>query len=146
MKYIIGILLSVLTSTVLMAQQKVTWEDLQDVDFESKYYEEVDEYLWFPSFGESVAKLVGKEVWIKGFAIPMDAENNIYVVSANPYSSCFFCGNAGPESIVSLKFKKDTKPKMKLDQVITVKGKFRTNSTNIDELNYILDNAEFYTP
>ncbi|MBK9933311.1 MAG: hypothetical protein IPP05_04030 [Cytophagaceae bacterium] len=54
-------------------------------------------------------------------------------------ASCFFCGGSGPESIVQLNFSK--KNRFNTDQVITVKGKLRLNADNVDDLNYILDDA-----
>lgn len=139
------LLMVIALSPFAFSQKKVTWIDLEDVTFESKYYKEVDDNLWFPKFGETVKALEGKEIAIKGYLIPMDVEANLYVLSANPYAACFFCGNAGPESIMSLKFK--GKPRRyKLDEVMTFKGKLKLNSTNIDELNYILQDAEEFKP
>ena len=33
-------------------------------------------------------------------------------------------------------------PKFKTDQIITVRGKLRLNDSNLDELNFILDDSE----
>ena len=126
-------------------QTKLTWQDLEDVTFESTYFKELDDYLWVPEFGESLKNLEGKEIAIKGFLIPLDVEANLYVLSANPYAACFFCGNAGPESIMSLKFG-DQPRRYELDEVVMFKGKLKLNSTDVDELNYILIDAEEYTP
>ena len=120
------------------SQESIDWNTLSDVSFESTYYPDIDEYLWFPTFGESVKKLEGKEVSIQGYIIPVDLEEGYFVLSAYPYSACFFCGNAGPESVMSLKFK--SKPRRyELDEVATFKGKLRINDSDVDELNYILE-------
>ena len=145
MKVVLAVLFSVFLSQFAFSQTRLTWQDLEDVTFEEKYYEDVDEYLWYPAFGESLTSLEGKEISIKGFLIPLDVEANLYVLSANPYAACFFCGNAGPESIMSLKF--DEAPRRyELDEVVTFKGELKLNSTNIDELNYILLHAEEHNP
>ena len=73
--------------------------------------------------------------------IPVDIDANYYVLSANPFASCFFCGQAGPESVVSIKFK-GVNRRFNTDDRVTIKGKFRLNATDINELNYILDQAE----
>lgn len=39
---------------------------------------------------------------IKGFIIPLDTDGEAYALSAYPLSSCFFCGNAGPGSVMEL--------------------------------------------
>ncbi|WP_200942790.1 hypothetical protein [Dyadobacter sp. Leaf189] len=56
-------------------------------------------------------------------------------------ASCFFCGGAGPESIIELQFK-NKKQKFKTDAVKFVKGKLLLNPTDVEHLNYILTEAE----
>ena len=81
--------------------------------------------------------LEGKKVQIQGYMIPVDLELGLYVLSANPYAACFFCGNAGPESVMALKF--DKKPRrFELDEVVTFKGTLQLNDSNVDEMNYLL--------
>lgn len=118
----------------------ITWEDLKDVKFSRKFIKEEDMYFLFPTFGEKVKRLNGCELQIKGYMIPVDPEGRIYVLSARPMASCFFCGAAGPETIIQLNLK--TKKKFKTDAVWTVRGKFRLNSDNLSECNYVLDAGE----
>jgi len=117
--------------------QKITWVILRDVKFTKKFNKEYELDFLYPTFGASLLKLEGKYVEIKGYVIPVS--QNLYVLSAKPMASCFFCGGSGPESILQLNF--NTKNRFKTDQIITVKGKFRLNSNNVDDLNYILDDA-----
>ena len=98
-------------------------------------------HFLYPTFGQSVKQLEGKEVKIKGYLIPVDEEQNIYVISAQPMAMCFFCGGAGPESIMELQLK-NKKQRFKTDEVRTIKGKLALNPTDIEHLNYILKNAE----
>lgn len=98
-------------------------------------------YVLYPSFGESVKKMAGKEVQISGYVIPVDYNENFYVLSAFPYSACFFCGGAGPESVISLKFK-DKSERFKTDTKLEVKGRLELNSSDIYEMNYILRDVE----
>ena len=63
------------------------------------------------------------------------------MLSANPYSSCFFCGQAGPESVMEIQLLKQYDG-LRMDQVITFKGKLRLNADDIYQLNYILEDAE----
>ncbi|WP_255047275.1 DUF3299 domain-containing protein [Lacihabitans sp. CS3-21] len=117
--------------------QKINWVTLRDVKFTKKFNKEYELDFLYPSFGASLLKLEGKYVEIKGYVIPVS--QNLYVLSAKPMAACFFCGGSGPESIIQLNFA--TKNRFKTDQIITVKGKFRLNSDNVDDLNYILDDA-----
>lgn len=120
---------------------KVTWEMLRDVTFKKKWYPEESIYMLYPTFGPSVSKLDGKEITIKGYLVPVDVESNQFVLSAFPYSQCFFCGGGGPESVMALKLKKPGR-RFKTDEVQTFKGTLKLNASDIYELNYILQNAE----
>ena len=120
---------------------KLSWEVLRDVTFKKKWYAEESVYMLYPTFGQGIQKLNGKTVELTGYVLPVDLESNIYVLSAFPYSACFFCGGAGPESVVSLKFKKAGK-KFKTDERRTFHGTLKLNADNIYELNYIIADAE----
>ena len=120
---------------------KLSWETLRDVTFKKKWYPEESVYMLYPTFGQGIQKLSGKAVELTGYVLPVDYESNLYVLSAFPYSACFFCGGAGPESVVSLKFKK-TGRKFKTDERRTFHGTLKLNADNIYELNYILADAE----
>ena len=120
---------------------KLTWETLRDVTFKKKWYAEEQVYMLYPTFGPSVQKLSGKEVVITGYVLPVDLDANLYVLSAFPYSACFFCGGAGPESVMTLDFKKSTR-KFKTDERLTFKGKLKLNADDIYQMNYILEAAE----
>jgi hypothetical protein len=120
---------------------KITWETLRDVTFKKKWYPEESVYMLYPTFGPAVNKLNGKEVLLTGYILPIDAESNLYALSAFPFSACFFCGGAGPESVVGLKFKKSGR-KFKTDERHTLRGIMKLNADNIYELNYNLESAE----
>jgi len=130
--------------TSLSAQinsKEIDWKFLSKVDFVDKYYEEYEAWYLFPEFSDPIKKLDGKKVKIKGYVIPLDVEDNLYALSAYPFSSCFFCGGAGPESVMSLKFK--GKPRhFDTDDVATFEGTLHLNTTDLDTFNYVLQNAE----
>ena len=114
---------------------------LRDVTFKKKWSAEESMFILYPTFGVKVAGLKDKEIVLTGYMIPVDVDANVYVLSANPYSSCFFCGGAGPESVVQVKFKKSTK-RFNTDDRVTVKGKLKLNADDINELNYILEGCD----
>jgi hypothetical protein len=121
--------------------EKVTWEKLRDVTFNKKWFEAEQVYMLYPTFGPDIKKLDKKEVAITGYVIPRDLDAGLYVLSAFPFSACFFCGGAGPESVMTLNFAKNSR-KFKTDERLTFKGTLKLNADDIYELNYILDNAE----
>jgi hypothetical protein len=120
---------------------KITWENLRDVTFKKKWNATENMFILEPQFGPKVMALKGKEVSITGYMIPVDADANYYVLSANPYAACFFCGQSGPESVVSIKFKKLSK-RYNTDDRVTIKGVFNLNADDINELNYVINQAE----
>mgnify|MGYP005841479863 CR=1 FL=1 len=122
---------------------KVTWKQLADVTFYEKYNEEYDINILYPKFGNSVQKLDGQLIEIEGYAIPIEelGYQDILVLSALPYSMCFFCGMAGPESVMDIKPKKKMK-KIKLDSKLKFRGKLKLNETDLSQLNYVLLDAE----
>ena len=125
----------------IFSQNIITWELLKNVEFDEIWSEEFQAYYMVPKFSESVKEMDGKEVQIRGFIIPVDIVQDYYVLSANPYSSCFFCGQAGPESVMEIQMIKKYEG-LRMDPVITYKGTLKLNVDDIYQLNYILEDAE----
>jgi hypothetical protein len=126
----------------LFAQTKFdAWHEFAKTKFEPKYNEKIGEYLFHPTFSPEVKALEGKEITIEGFYVPFAPEDGDYIIiSKFPMSQCFFCGGGGPESIAEVTFK-TTPSKFQVDDVITVKGKLKLNTDNIDHVNFILVDA-----
>ncbi len=134
--------LPVSTKSISVAEPvKLSWETLRDVTFKKKWYAAESIYMLYPTFGPGIQKLSGKTIEITGYVLPVDLEANTYVLSAFPFSACFFCGGAGPESVAALKFKKNGK-KFKTDERRTFRGTLKLNADDIYEMNYIVADAE----
>jgi hypothetical protein len=83
----------------------------------------------------------GKAITLEGYYLPYDLSNkNAIIISRNPFSACFFCGGAGPESVAEIVFASKP-PRFKADQIITVTGTLKLNDKNVDHMNFILVNA-----
>lgn len=119
----------------------VPWETLADVKFVEQYFEEDDAYYLVPTFGPSVVALEGREITMKGYLIEIDPATGFYVLSKNPNSSCFFCGGAGPETIVELDFKK-RQSGLRMDAYVTVQGSLKLNVGDVYHCNYILESPK----
>jgi hypothetical protein len=121
--------------------QTDTWASFAKTKFEAKYSEKAAEYFLMPVFPDDLKNLVGKEISIEGYYLPIDVEGNAYIIlSKFPYSQCFFCGGAGPESIAEVSFKVKTN-KFEPDQYIRVKGKLKLNEADIDHGNFLIEEA-----
>ena len=121
----------------------LSWKDLSKVEFEDRMNQEFNTMIAYPIFHPSIKKLDGKIIQIKGYVIPFEetGDASIVILSAFPFSSCFFCGGAGPETVMDVQMKKKM-PRFKQDALVSFKGKLRLNDTDLDYLNYILDEAE----
>jgi hypothetical protein len=135
------IIVALFSMLSLKAQVETSWTDLMDITFKDFYLESDDMYVYYPLFKEKQKSLDGKEVAITGYIIPVDVELNQYVLSAFPFSACFFCGNAGPESVMAVYFSSPDHT-FKTDERVTLHGNLELNDTNVDELVYVLRNAK----
>ena len=117
----------------------LTWEVLRNVTFKKKYNKEYDQYFDYPVFGKDVQSYAGKAVSISGYIIPLDV--GFYALSKNPYSACFFCGGAGPETIMTLVFKNPPN-RFKTDAYVTLTGMLQLNDTDVENFMYQLLAAE----
>lgn len=126
----------------LCAQGKTdSWNEFAKTKFEPKYYEKMGEYLFYPNFPAELKAMEGKEITVQGFYVPFAPEDGDYIiVSKYPMSQCFFCGGGGPESIAEVNFAKSP-GKFQVDDLITVKGKLKLNTDNLDHVNFILEEA-----
>jgi hypothetical protein len=142
MKRIIGIALLAFVSLQGAAQDKFdAWTVFAKTKFEPKYNEKIQEYLFYPTFPADLKALEGKEITIEGFYVPFaPQEGNYIIISKYPMSQCFFCGGGGPESIAEVTFKSGP-GKFQVDDLITVKGKLKLNTDDLDHVNFILTDA-----
>lgn len=116
------------------------WLLFLKVKFEPKYFKEVNETFLAPVFPPSVKAKVGTEISLSGYYMPFELGEHRMILSKYPYSACFFCGGAGPESVVEIVFS-DKAPKLEVDDVISVKGKLRLNEKDVERMNFILYDA-----
>lgn len=119
----------------------LTWRVLEKIDFVEKYVEVVQGKMLFPKFPANLKQYHGKQVQVVGYTVPIDNTGNTVALSANPYEACFFCGKAGPASVMTIRLKKKNKS-YKIDDYVTFIGTLKLNSDDINEFYYILEGAE----
>ena len=116
----------------------LNWNLLGMIKFVKKADKEYGEVM-YPQVSPLLKQKATKRIAMSGFIIPID--NTTYALSKNVFASCFFCGQAGPETIMGIKFKGAT-PKLKTDQYVTLVGTFRINENDVEDWIYHIDNAE----
>ena len=127
-------------SSLLYSQAILDWNTLADVEFEEKKDTLADLPFNQATFGETITSFQDQEVAITGYMIPMDPMGISYALSRNPNAVCFFCGGAGPETVVQLKLSKIKR--YPTDARLTFKGKLQMNEQDVNSLTYVLLDAK----
>lgn len=145
MKLLLTTLILVYSFSSVALAQSSGWQAFAQVRSEVKFFKKEGIHILTPKFDEKIKSLEGTSFTLRGYYIPTDIQSDKWIIMSRvPMSQCFFCGGAGPESIAMIYFKEKA-PKLRTDQIITVRGKLRLNDDNLDELNFILDDAELVT-
>lgn len=134
----IACLLGWLLATSAHAQSRDVWKALTKIEWYQKYSDLYKMQIGFPKFSEEAKALAGKEIVITGYILPMDTEDGSVIISSVPYSSCFFCGGAGIETVMAVFMKRPRKFSM---DAATFKGVLELNEKE-NGLIYNLRQAE----
>lgn len=125
--------------TELFAQQENFWHTLAQVNFKNvKDKNGYDTEL--PVFSNYLKSFQGKQVSIKGYIIPLDevGSSGRFMLSSLPFNLCYFCGAAGPETVVEV----DTPEKIKFStRPITLQGTIYLNDKDPNHHIYVLKNV-----
>ena len=130
----------VTNSTIKEASKQNLWKTLSKITYKKEY----DEFLGFkidkPVFADDIKALEKTEVTVKGYIIPVEGykSHNEFIFSAYPYNMCFFCGGAGPETVMEVESLEAVE--YTAEQVI-LKGKLVLNPDDINRLMYLLVEA-----
>lgn len=122
----------------LYVMDTLSWKQLGAIKFVKKAHKDYPEGVMFPLVNSALKAKSKKKIVMSGFIVPID--NTTYALSKNVFASCFFCGQAGPETIMGIKFKGGT-PKLKTDQYVTLEGNFRINENDIEDWIYHIEDA-----
>lgn len=136
-----GLFWILLMAVQVQAQNEANmWKTLSKITYTKEY----DEILGFkvdvPQFSTEIQQLEDKEIVIKGYIIPVEGykSHKEFIFSAYPYNMCFFCGGAGPETVMEVYAKEDIKY---TTEPVIIKGKLELNSSDINRLIYALHGA-----
>ena len=139
-KYIFVFILFTFGLNAAIQAQDNVWKTLSKITYKKEY----DEFLGFkidkPVFADQVKALEDKEVEVKGYIIPVEGykSHTEFIFSAYPYNMCFFCGGAGPETVMEVE---SAEPVEYTAEPIILKGKLKLNADDINRLMYLLVDA-----
>ena len=137
--YIFFILLIAYQTGISQADQNI-WKTLAKITYKKEYDELMGFKIDIPVFSQPVKDLSGKEVTIKGYIIPVEGykSHKEFIFSAYPYNMCFFCGGAGPETVMEVKA---SEPVEYTAEQIVLRGTLELNDSDINRLMYLLNDA-----
>ncbi len=125
------------TSTKVESSSSDTnvWKTLSKITFKKQYDEMMGFKVDVPVFSDEVKALEGKEITIKGYIIPVEGykSHKEFIFSAFPYNMCYFCGGAGPETVMEVS---SLEPVKYTTEPITIKGILQLNNGDINKLIY----------
>lgn len=132
--------------TPLSAQDapKITWRQLAATKFEEVFDAGRNTWSQKANFPAEILALQGQRIRITGYMVPVDVTGKVYALSAYTFSSCFFCGGAGPESVMGLELALPG-TKFKTDQVVTWEGVLVLKSKPGMGFHFNLRNAKEWT-
>jgi len=126
----------------LAAQDEVSvWKTLGKMSYRKEYDEILGFKVDIPVFSDQITKLEGAEITVKGYIIPVEGYKNHkeFIFSAFPYNMCFFCGGAGPETVMEVVANEEVA--FTAEQVVLT-GILELNDSDINQLMYRLVDAK----
>jgi hypothetical protein len=121
------------------AQEQNFWQVLAQVGFENK--KDKNGYdVEVPAFSKHLRTFHGKKIRLKGYIIPLEemGGQGKFMLSSLPFNLCYFCGAAGPETVVEV----DAVDKVKFTtKQIVMEGTLILNDKDPNHHMYILKSA-----
>lgn len=140
-KSILFLFLFSLLSISAFSQKTIAWKDVMDIYAKEVRFSEKNPTLAIKGQGMSLKDIEGKKITITGYFLDLDPDGEWFMVSKNPFATCFFCGGAGPETVIELFKFKNVKKKFKTDDIVTVTGTIKMIAENEDDVGFVIHNA-----
>lgn len=141
MKYLFTLLVLAISFQVQSQSEANTWKTLGKITYKKEYDELMGFKVDVPVFSDDIKAMEGKEITIKGYIIPVEGykSHKEFIFSAYPYNMCFFCGGAGPETVMEVSA---LEPVKYTAEQIEIKGKLTLNDSDVNRLMYILTDVK----
>lgn len=126
-------------SNSVFSQQKITWKDVVEIYAKEFRLKEKNPTSTLNTHTMSLSEVANKKVTIRGYFLDLDPDGKWYMLSKNPFATCFFCGKAGPETILELLEFKNDKKKFKSDDLVEVTGIFNAIYDLEEKVSFVLE-------
>ncbi|MBT8231019.1 MAG: hypothetical protein HKO66_11915 [Saprospiraceae bacterium] len=138
--FILAFILTLNSNASAQEASQNTWKTLSKITYKKQYDELMGFKIDIPVFSSQVKALAGKEIEVKGYIIPVEGykSHKEFIFSAFPYNMCFFCGGAGPETVMEVEA---AEPVEYTAEQVTLKGILTLNDSDINRLMYLIKEA-----
>lgn len=121
------------------SQYKSTWKIFENATFHDELIEAYGAYAALLTRTAEMEALDGREITITGYYIPV--EEDVFIISKFPNANCFFCGNAGMESVMEVRARSPLKRRFATDDLLTFSGSVKVNFDDWQYVSFILEDA-----
>lgn len=139
--FLLAIILSIASTGFAQSGSDNVWKTLAKITYKKQYDELMGFKIDVPVFSEPVKAIENKEITVKGYIIPVEGykSHKEFIFSAFPYNMCFFCGGAGPETVMEVEA---ADPVEYTAEQITLTGTLILNDSDINRLMYLIKDAK----
>ena len=122
------------------AQTSDGWKILEAVELKSKWNEAHTYQIDYPVFQDKLKERDQTEIVLTGYVLPLETKtaSTKFVFSKYPFNQCYFCGGAGPETIIEVN---STKAISYSEDKVVIKGTLQLNETDPEHHMYVLNAA-----
>jgi hypothetical protein len=116
------------------------WQILAEVGFQT-HKDAAGSIVETPVFSKNLKSFHGKKIKLKGFVIPINEvdDKDKFMLSSLPFNICYFCGAAGPETVIEVESNDNIRFNSK---AIWVEGVLYLNDSDPDHHMYVLREAQ----
>ncbi|MFN8280134.1 MAG: hypothetical protein U0V49_07605 [Saprospiraceae bacterium] len=131
--------------TVSVLAQYSIWPILSGVKYKKVSDPLLGYEVDYPVFNDEIKSIEGRRVKVRGFIVPTNGykSSREFVLSALPVKSCYFCGGAGPETVIEIRVRQDIPV---TSERVELEGRFRLNSADLNRLMFQLEDAILVSP
>ena len=126
-------------------QLKISWKDVIDIYAKEVIFSEKNPAKAIKGQGKSLKDIEGKKISITGYFLDLDPDGKWFMISKNPFATCFFCGGAGPETVIELIRFENKGKKFKTDDIVTATGTIKMITENEVDVSFILQDVTVKT-
>ena len=142
---LIILLTLIFLDTVTVLAQYSIWPILSGVKYKKVSDPLLGYEVDYPVSNDEIKSIEGRRVKVRGFIVPTNGykSSREFVLSALPVKSCYFCGGAGPETVIEIRARQDIPVTA---ERVELEGRFRLNSADLNRLMFQLEDAILVSP